>query len=253
MELIAIETPLIKKNDNIVNIFFNVIRKKDLKIEKGDIIAIADKIIAISEGRYVKLDSVKPSEKAKQLADKYKLEPSFVELVIQESDEILGGVPRALLTIRQDIIIANAGIDHKNSPENSATLWPEKPDETAAKVRSEIETKTGKKVGVILVDSHVIPMRMGTLGLALGIAGFRPVKDCRGMKDIYGKPLLVTRINIADGLASAAHFLMGETTEQVPIVIIRNSNVEITDNYDPREVVIPKGDCLFMKSFARKR
>ena len=253
MRIIPIKTPLIKKGDNIVNIFLGLIQEEGLNIEDGDIVAFADKIIAISEGRFVNFGEVKPSKKAKSLAEKYMLEPGFVELVIQESDGgIYGGVPRALLTIKNDIIIANAGMDHKNAPGNTTSLWPSNPDETAAKLRGEIEARTGKKIGVILVDSHVVPMRMGTLGFALGIAGFRPVKDCRGLKDLYGKPLRITRINLADELAAAAHFLMGETDERVPIVIVRGSNVEITDNYDPREIVIPKEECLFMKNLFLK-
>jgi coenzyme F420-0:L-glutamate ligase/coenzyme F420-1:gamma-L-glutamate ligase len=94
---------------------------------------------------------------------------------------------------------------------------------------------------------------MGTLGFALGVAGFRPVKDCRGMKDLYGKPLRITRINLADDLASAAHLIMGETTERIAIAIIRDSNVSITDDYDPREVVIPKEECLFMMNLGKDR
>lgn len=253
MKLIPVKTPLVKKEDNIIDIFLGAVQEEGLRIEEGDVVAFADKIVAISEGRLVNFDGVRPSERAKALAERYVLEPAFVELIIREADEVLGGVPRALLTLKNDVIIANAGMDHKNAPENSATMWPSNPDEAAAELRREIEARTGKRVGVILVDSHVVPMRMGTLGFALGVAGFRPVRDCRGMRDLYGKPLLITRINLADDLASAAHFLMGETTERVPIVIIRDSNIEITEDYDPREVVIPKEECLFMKNLAKGR
>jgi coenzyme F420-0:L-glutamate ligase len=253
MELIPIEMPFIQKGDDVVAIFRNIIHDKGIELEDGDIIAFADKIAAISEGRVINLESVEPSEEAKALAELYVLEPSFVEVVLREADEIFGGVARALLTVNNDIIIANAGMDHKNAPVHSATLWPSDPNETAAKLREELERTTGKRVGVLLVDSHVSPMRMGTLGFALGIAGFRPVKDCRGMKDLYDKPLHITRINLADDLASAAHLVMGETTERIAIAIIRNSNVTITDDYDPREVVIPKEECLFMKNLGRDR
>jgi len=240
--------PLIQRGNDVIDIFFASLSKKGLTIKNGDIIAFSDKIIAISEGRYVNLSNVKPSPQAKILATKYELEPEFVELVIREADEILGGVPRALLTIKNNIIIANAGMDHKNAPPNSTIMWPLNPSKIAAKFRQQIESKTGKKVGVMIIDSHVIPMRMGTLGFALGLAGFRPIKDCRGKKDLYGKLLLITRINLADDLASAAHLLMGETTERKPIVLIRNSNIEITDNYDPNEIIIPKDECLFLKN-----
>ena len=253
MRLIPIKTSLIKKGDNIINVFLDVVRKRGVEVEEGDIVAFADKIVAISEGRIVNLNSVEASDSAKALAERYMLEPGFVELVIRKAEEIYGGVPRALLTINNDIIIANAGIDHKNAPENSVTLWPSNPNETAAKLRGELYVKTGKRVGVILVDSHVAPMRMGTLGFALGIAGFKPVKDCRGVKDLYGKPLLITRINLADDLASAAHFVMGEATERISVVIIRDSNLEITDDYNPRDVLISKEECLFIKNLVEKR
>lgn len=253
MKLIPIKMPLIQKGDDIIAIFLNVLHNKGLKLEDGDIVAFADKIAAISEGRVINFEYVEPSEEAKALAERYVLEPGFVEVVLREADEIFGGVIRALLTVKNDIIIANAGMDHKNAPVHSATMWPSNPNDTAAKLRAKLERTTGKRVGVLLVDSHVAPMRMGTLGFALGIAGFRPVKDCRGMKDLYGKPLRITRINLADDLASAAHLVMGETTERIAIAIIRNSNVTITDDYDPREVVIPKEECLFMKNLGKDR
>ncbi|RLI34272.1 coenzyme F420-0:L-glutamate ligase [Candidatus Bathyarchaeota archaeon] len=253
MEIIPIKMPFIEKGDDIIAIFLDVIRDKGLELEDGDVVAFADKIVAISEGRVINFESVEPSEKAKALAELYKLEPSFVEVVLREADEVLGGVARALLTLKNDIIIANAGIDHKNAPLHSAALWPSNPNETAAKLRGKLESTTRKRVGILLVDSHVAPMRMGTLGFALGIAGFRPVKDCRGMKDLYGKPLRITRINLADDLASAAHLVMGETTERIAIAIIRNSKIIITDDYDPREVVIPKEECLFMKNLGKDR
>lgn len=102
---------------------------------------------------------------------------------------------------------------------------------------------------MILVDSHVNPMRMGTIGFALGIAGLKPIRDCRGSLDLYDKPLIITRMNIADDLAAAAHLLMGETTERTPIIIIRGAPIELTEEYDPNEVIIPKNECMYMRVF----
>lgn len=253
MELIPIQMPLIHQGDDIVAIFLDALHENGRDLQDGDIVAVADKIAAISEGRVVYLDRVEPSDDATAFAAQYALEPAFVEVVFQEADEVLGGVPRALLTIKNEILIANAGMDHKNAPPHAATLWPSNPDATAATLRRTIESATGKRVGVLLVDSHVMPMRMGTLGFALGVAGFRPVKDCRGMKDLYGKPLLITRMNVADDLAAAAHLVMGETTERNACVLIRQAPIPITDDFDPREVVIPKDECLFMKNLGRAR
>ena len=251
MNILPIKTPLITRGDDIVSILLETLDKMDIKLQSGDIVAVADKIIAISEGRYTDYTKIQPSCKATSLANRYDLEPGFVELVLCDADEILGGVSRALLTIKHDMLIANSGIDHKNAPGNSATLWPINPNETAEDLRRQLEKKTGKQIGVLLVDSHVIPMRMGTLGLAIGIAGFDPVKDCRGINDLYDQPLQITRINVADDLASAAHFVMGETTEQIPIAIIRDSNIRIHDAYNPREVIIPRSECLYMKNLTR--
>jgi coenzyme F420-0:L-glutamate ligase/coenzyme F420-1:gamma-L-glutamate ligase len=251
MKILPIKTPLITQGDDIVSIFLETLDKLDITLQSGDIVAIADKIIAISGGRYTDYNAIHPSCKAALLAKTYDLEPGFVELVLRNADEILGGVSRALLTIKHDMLIANSGIDHKNAPGNSATLWPINPNETASDFRKQLEKKTGKQIGVLLVDSHVIPMRMGTLGLAIGLAGFDPVKDCRGVNDLYDHPLQITRINIADDLASAAHFVMGETVEQIPIAIIRDSNINIHDAYNPREVIISRSECLYMKNLTR--
>ena len=249
MEVFPIKTPLVKVGDDLISIIMESIDKSGLEIEDGDIILLADKIVATCEGRIVSFDSIKPSMKAKRLAKEYLLEPSFVELVLRESEEIYGGVPRAILTLNNNVLIANAGIDHKNAPENSAVLWTVNPHETAKRIWNTLTEKTCKRIGVILVDSHVNPTRVGTVGFALGIAGIEPVKDCRGMPDLYGRRVMITRINLADDLAATAHLLMGETSEMTPIVLIKESPVEVTDKYDPNEVVIPKDECMYMKVF----
>lgn len=175
-----------------------------------------------------------------------------MEIVLREAEEIYGGVPRALLTLKNDVLIANAGVDHKNAPENSACLWSINPNETARRVWKDL-SKTGKRIGLILVDSHVNPMRVGTTGFALGIAGIKPTKDCRGLLDLYRRPLIITRMNVADDLAAAAHLVMGETSESTPIVIIRGAPVEVTGDYDPNEVIISKDDCMYMRVFLSRR
>ena len=251
--MLPIKTPLVKVEDDVIKVILEAIATTGLKIEDRDILLVADKIVATSEGRVVDYDSIKPTRKARNLAEKYSLEPSFVELILKEAEEIYGGVPRALLTLKNKVLIANAGIDHKNAPENSACLWPINPNETAKRMWKFLSERTGKKIGLILIDSHVNPMRVGTTGFALGIAGIKPIKDCRGLLDLYHRPLLITRMNIADDLAAAAHLVMGETSESTPLVIIRSAPVEVTDNYDPNEVVISKDDCIYMRVFLSKR
>jgi len=253
LEVLAAKTSFVQVGDDIVEVILDAIDSTGLKIEDGDILLVADKIVAASEGRVVDFDSVKPRGKARKLAGKYSLEPPFVELVLREAEEVYGGVLRALLTLKNNVLIANAGVDHKNAPENSACLWSINPNETARRIWKALSEKIGRKIGFILVDSHVSPMRIGTTGFALGIAGIKPVKDCRGLLDLYNRPLLITRINLADDLAAAAHLVMGETSERTPLVIIRGAPVQVTDDYDPNEVVIAKEQCMYMNVFLSRK
>ncbi len=249
MEVIPIRTPLVKKGDNVINIILNAINDAGLEIEDGDILLAADKIVATSEGRIINPNSIKPNKIAKKFAEEHSLGPSFVELVLKEAEEVYGGAHRAILTLKNNMLIANAGIDRKNAPKDSVCLWSIDPNKSAKRILKILSEKTGKKIGFILIDSHIRPMRVGTTGFALGIAGIKPIRDCRGSLDLYGRKILITRMNIADDLAAAAHLIMGESSERTPLALIRGAPVEITDNYDPDEVVIAKNECIYMRVF----
>ena len=247
MKLFGIRTRIIKTGDDLVEIVTEALRKQEITVEEGDVLAVASKVVATAEGRLRKLDMVKPSNKAKRLAEDYDLEPSFVEVVLQESDEVYGGVPKALLTLKNHVFTINAGVDHKNAPEGYVALWPKNPQNSAEKIRRKVHEKTDKKVGVLIVDSMVSPRRMGTIGVALGAAGFEPVKDYRHSKDLYGNSIHITRHALADDIACAAHLIMGESVEQTPIVLVRDSPVKLSEKVDPEYMIIPKEQCLFGK------
>ncbi len=251
MQLVGIRTPLIKPRDDIVNVVLEAMHKQGLAIEDRDVLIFTSKVIATTQGRLVKLSAVKPSKKAEELAKRYDLEPGYVELVLQEADEILGAVSKALLTLKDDTVVANAGIDHKNAPDGHAVLWPENPSGTAEAIRRRILKKTDKHVGILIVDSRVTPLRMGTTGIAIGMAGIEPVKDFRSEEDLYGKPLHITRHAVADDLASAAHLLMGEACEQIPVVLARDAPVSFKEKIDSRSVIISTKECLFMNLLHR--
>ncbi len=253
IEVIPIRVPLIQKGAHVAHQILTSVTEAGLSLQDEDVVAVADKILATAEDRVVNYTRIETSLRARQLAAEFDLEPGFVELVLREAEQVYGGVRRALLTMKHGILIANAGIDHKNVPAENACLWPENPNATAQTLRQSLQSLTGKRLGVVLVDSHVMPLRMGTVGFAIGIAGFEPVRDCRGALDLYGKPLLITRVNIADDLASAAHLAMGETDERFPVVIIRGAPVEITDVYDPESIRIPPAIDLFMTVFRYAR
>jgi len=252
MQLFGVSTKLIKPGDNLVKIILEALDKQKLEIQDGDLLAIASKVVATVEGRLKKLSSMEPSAKAKKLAKQYDLEPSFVEIVLQESKLIYGGVSKALLTLRDNVLTANAGVDQKNVSKGYVALWPKNSQKSAEKIRKEIEKRTGKKVGVLIIDSRVTPLRMGTTGIALGMAGFEPVKDYRLDKDLYGNSIYITRHAIADDIASAAHLMMGESREQTPVILVRNAPVKLSEKVNPKSTIIPAKECLFTKLLLQK-
>jgi coenzyme F420-0:L-glutamate ligase/coenzyme F420-1:gamma-L-glutamate ligase len=252
MQVFGIGTKLIKPGDNLVDVIFEALSNQGLEVENKDLLVVASKVVAVAQHRLMKLDLIEPSEKAIMLAKRHELEPSFVEVVLREAEKVYGGAAKALLTLKNNMLVANAGVDRKNAPEGYVILWPMNPFESAEKIRREILAKTGKRVGVLIIDSGISPLRMGTTALAIGVAGFKPIKDCRVERDLYGKRIHITRHAVADDLANTAHLVMGETTARIPAVIIRNAPIILSEESDPNSMTIPAEQCLFMQSFLRK-
>ena len=166
---------------------------------------------------------------------------------MQEADEIYEGVDGAILTLKNGVLTANAGIDNKNALPGEAVLWPVNVKRSAKNIQSEISSLSGKNVGILIVDSGLRPLRLGTIGLALAVAGFESIMDLIGKKDVFGKPIKITRHAVADDLASAAHSIMGEAAERTPIVLIRDAPIVITKKiYDSKDMRIPPQKCIFM-------
>ncbi|MGQ9506269.1 MAG: coenzyme F420-0:L-glutamate ligase [Candidatus Bathycorpusculaceae bacterium] len=254
VRLYAVKTGVISIGDNLVDGILEALNKQGLELEDNDIIALTSKVIAYAENRLAKLSEIKPSEKAKELAKRFSLQPAFAELVLREADKIYGGVEKAVLTLKNGVLTANAGIDNKNAPVDYAILWSSNPQKWASHIREEIKNRTGKKVGVLIVDSGLVPLRKGTVGLALAVAGFKPIKDRKGEKDIYGKQITITQHAVADDLASAAHFLMGEAGEKTPLVIIKGANVDFDEDvYGSADMAMPQKECIFMGAFLAER
>ena len=250
MRLYAVKTRIIKMGEDPVEVIMKSLQEQNLQLEDNDILAVTSKIIAYAENRVARLSDIQPSEKAKELAQRFSLQPEFAELILREADKIYGGVEKAVLTLKNGILTANAGIDNKNAPVGFAVLWPNNAEKWAMQIREEIKRKMGKKVAVLIVDSSLIPLRIGTTGLALAVAGFKPIRDFRGEKDIYGKPLVITRHAVADNLASAAHLLIGESTEKTPIVLIKDALVDFDDGvYGSADMMMPFKECIFMNTF----
>jgi coenzyme F420-0:L-glutamate ligase/coenzyme F420-1:gamma-L-glutamate ligase len=228
--LIPIDLPVVHVGQDLLSIVSQSLRKQKVNLKNGDILAVASKVISVCEGQVVNLDCLRVSKSAEKLARKMRMNNQLAALVIGEADRIFGGVNGFLLTLKNSILTANAGVDLKNSPPGTATIWPERPDRSANILRKGLEHKYRIKIGVEIVDSRVTPLRLGTIGLAIGVSGFNPIVDERGKPDLYGRRIRVTQINVADDLAAAAHTLMGEVRERVGAVIIRNAPVTMGES-----------------------
>lgn len=248
--------PIIHPGDNLLDIFQNTISSAHFELKEEDIIVIAETVVATSQNRIVnKRDVHTVSGRAKKIAADYDMEPKFVQLVLDEAEQILGGVHGVLLTEKYGVPIANAGIDESNAGgDGNYVLMPSKPYETARKYREKLMEAYGiKNLGLIITDSKVQPMKRGTVGVAFSVAGFKPIEKCQGKKDIFGRELKITERALADDLSSAAQILMGESDQRIPIVIIRNADVEFTDEeISADEMLIERNRCLFMNVFKKE-
>jgi coenzyme F420-0:L-glutamate ligase len=220
-------------------------------LQEGDILVVAETVVGTCEKRIVDLGGVEPSGPAEELAERYGLDPRLAQVIMDEADQILDGVPGVVLTMKQGVLIANAGIDHSNSGGGDLySLYPHSPFASAAALRTHLMEKFGlHALGVVISDSKIAPLRRGVIGIAIGVAGICPVDDCRGRVDLFGEPLKFTTRALADQLASAAHLLMGEADEGIPFVLVRDAPVPFTDDpVEPSELLMPVEGCLIMNS-----
>ena len=255
VQCITFKTPLIKKDDDLVAIILNTLEQNNVTLDDGDILAIASKVVSVVEGRIIDLSSIHVSDpRVHKIAEEADLEPEFVQLVFNEADQILGWVKGAILTIRNGVMQANAGIDHSNAGPNRCILLPKNPHHSAERLQKLIYEKTSKKIGILLVDSRTQPLRRGTIGLALATSGFSPLIDDRGRSDLFGYQMKITTRDVADDLASTAHLLMGECDEQTPLVLIKNAPIILNDehyNLD-QTLYMPMDMCLYMNNLTPK-
>ena len=251
MIVYPIRSELAKPGDAIPHLLFNALAKNRVRLKTRDIIAVSSKIVGISERRIQYLDSIRPGSKARSLARRFSLNPSFAQAVLDEADTVVGGVNRTLLTVKNGDAVANAGIDRKNAPEGAVVLWPRKADLSAKNIRRSIRRKSGKSVGVVIVDSRVSPLRLGTTGFAIGCAGFEPIEDIRGRVDLFGRRIEITVRAIADGIAAAAQLVMGESSERIPFAIVRDAPVTIGNGHGIRSAKLAWDQCLYMSQIPR--
>ncbi|MCK5240083.1 MAG: coenzyme F420-0:L-glutamate ligase [Candidatus Thorarchaeota archaeon] len=254
MQVIPIKTRLITQADDFLEVVLEGLSETGFSINDEDILGIAETPLGTTEGQVIKLSEVTVSQEAAELAAKHMMIPEVAQLVVDEADEILGGIPHVLLTIKNNTLMANAGVDKSNIPQGYASLLPKDSRKSAERIRNAVRQKLGKNIGVLIIDSRTQPLRLGNIGMALAVAGFSPVADDRGRIDLFGNELRITRRAIADNLASACTAVMGESDESIPAALIRNAPVDMTDaSFDSSEMWISPQECMYMAIFDQWR
>ena len=217
----------------------------------GDILVLAETAVATAEGNVIRLEDVTPSSRARELAARYEMDPAVTEVVLRESDSIVGGIPHFLLCMKGGTLLPNAGVDASNAPPGCVTPLPKDPDASAREIKKAVGLATGTRIGVIIADSRTHAMRSGCSGVAIGCAGIPSVIDDRGRCDLFGRRLEVTKRAVADNIASAAELVMGEADECTPAAIIRGIGLPVGEQYGVESIAADA--CLFMGVFAKSR
>jgi coenzyme F420-0:L-glutamate ligase / coenzyme F420-1:gamma-L-glutamate ligase len=218
--------PQVVRGDDLASLTATALTRGDLRLQPGDALVFAQKIVSKAEGRRIDLQTVTPGARALEVAQVVQKDPRLVELVLSESRRIVRAAKDVLIVEhRLGLIMANAGIDQSNvaDPESGefALLLPEDPDASAAHLRQRLRTLTGCEPGIVISDSFGRPWRVGTVGVAIGCAGIPATIDLRGESDMFGRPLRVTVVGHADELASAASIVMGQAGEARPVALVR--------------------------------
>jgi coenzyme F420-0:L-glutamate ligase / coenzyme F420-1:gamma-L-glutamate ligase len=231
--------PLIGANGNLATEICAAMQRADVEWHEGDVCVVAQKIVSKSEGRTVALDSVEPGRDTREQAARLRRDPQVLQLIIEESSEILRATPAAVIARhRTGHVLANAGIDASNVPgEGDVLLWPCDPDLSARRLRAELAERSGMRPAVLIADSMGRAWRIGTAGTAIGCAGVQVLEDRRGKaQDLYGRTLQATIIAVADSIAAMATLAMGEGDEGMPVVIVRGAERWVTSEDGPGAV-----------------
>ncbi len=241
--------PEIKPRDNLSGLIASAFREQagTAVAAEGDrsvILVVAQKVVSKSEGRLVRLDEVSPSMRATVWANQFHRDARVVETVLEEAKRIVR-MNRGILIVetRHGFICANGGVDSSNAPPGCVVLLPNDPDESARRLRSELEEALGMQLAVIVSDTFGRPWRSGLANVALGVSGLSPFVDYRRRPDSYGRPMQATCLAVADELASAAELVMGKTLG-IPVAVIEGYRYEPAEG-SGRDLIRPEAEDLF--------
>jgi len=220
--------PDVQVGDDVAQLILAALDRAGLTLVNGDVVVVTQKIVSKAEGCAVKLADVEPSPEARALAAATDKDPRLVEVILRGSR---GAVRQRKGTLIMETqhgwICANAGVDRSNvaGPDGEIVLTlPEDPDASARHIRAGLVAATNTDVAVIITDTHGRPWRLGTVNVALGVAGMLPIADLRGQPDMFGYTLHITTVARADELAAAAGLVTGQAAEGLPVVLIRGAD-----------------------------
>jgi coenzyme F420-0:L-glutamate ligase/coenzyme F420-1:gamma-L-glutamate ligase len=230
LELTAVPgIPIVQPGDDVGSLVCAALAQAGCELRaEGDVLVVTSKILSRAEDRFVDLSSVQPSAAARELATRTHKDPRACELILRESSEVSRAAPNVLIVRhRLGFVSANAGIDESNGRPASeghgpwVLLLPIDPDGSARAIRAAVRARFGVDVGVVVTDSHGRPFRIGSVGIAIGVAGVPALWDQRGRVDLHGRALEVTVTALADQIAAAADLIAGQADEGRPLVLVR--------------------------------
>ena len=231
MHLIALpEFPLVEPSDDLAALIQASLARGSLFLEDGDLLVIAQKVVSKAEDRYVYLNRVKVGDRAEQLALEVDKDPRLVQVILDQSNVVVAHRQGVLIVEHQlGYVHANAGIDQSNITSDEKNprilLLPENPDASADELVRKLKTSPDQQLSVIINDSAGRAWRNGSAGFTIGTSGLVALEDMIGDRDLFGREMQVTEVAIADELAAAASFLMGQAGESAPVVLVKGANL----------------------------
>jgi coenzyme F420-0:L-glutamate ligase/coenzyme F420-1:gamma-L-glutamate ligase len=217
-------------------------------LEPSDVLVVAHKAVSKAEGRVRVLAEVVPSQRALELAAAHNKDPRHVQVVLDESRQLLRASGGTLICVtHHGFICANAGVDASNAPEaGTVIMLPRDPDGSARRLRARLRQLTGAMPGIVITDSFGRAWRRGQSDIAIGCAGLAPLEDWRGKPDSVGRMMHATIMAIADELAGAADLARTKDGRQ-PVVLVRGAGRHVIADDGPGAVALirPESEDLF--------
>ena len=245
LELIPLRNiGLISEKTDLIEEILTALQRENISVQNKDILVVAHTIISKWEGRIVDGSNITLSTRAREIADRNGFDQIQVELALQESREVLRDTNVLITQTHSGLICNFSGVDKSNAPAGCYILLPENPDASAMKLRDLLMKRLEKEIAVVISDTQGRPWRRGSINIAIGCAGINAFKHNKGRRDLYGRELQRSMVCQIDEVASAAENLMGQSSEKIPIVILRGYKYEIGSER-AKDVIRPKYEDIF--------